>query len=624
MPEEAPTPSPIPEFPIQPSQQQVQQLSAALLVDSLSIMGLGVPSESVESGKLRSWLWDFHGNFEPELNEALGADALEEYSCRVMVLPSLEPASDLSPAALLAIRTRIYAVIGLVVDEEPSRTGDRLWGVYRQAIFAHNLLSSSRHMQAELRSVDVMIKLLQRHSPGRFPIGWNHGVTTDDIRDTVVKRLLHPEGIFRDVGRWLRVTKDKSLGPDLNSAMIDPVLARTAIASMIATRSKERHGEIQRTMSEIHALVEMEHELIEDSRIDSFCNNFRIGVAERFSLGSRGHLELGSALGTNADLHPITHDELHEIDRVIDQVASGNPPQEAEIPRGHNEVTRHKGDHSFEPITPSRAFIVWRGAPESAAEARRTLPRVLQATVRTAWLATFGTSTILEYFADQRYQEYDPEFRGAAIKSGSPFTTLSMPIAIHPEEFPVKDWMTFVLSQAIPGSAPTGSVLSFGINAVRLLNSADELLRADPGQSFACSMSAIEACIGGRGTDLSEKVSRRAARLLVPNPLMRAKAIDSFRNLYNMRSRVVHGDDCRVSQRQAVFMRYLASCVVYGLAGFARAAPRFGLPSTEDGIRKYLDTDAFTPGALMGAIVPGFANSVMCSAGPSSSWIQSS
>jgi hypothetical protein len=159
---------------------------------------------------------------------------------------------------------------------------------------------------------------------------------------------------------------------------------------------------------------------------------------------------------------------------------------------------------------------------------------------------------------------------------------------------------------------------------VRLLSSADELLRADPGQSFTCSMSAIEACIGGRGTDLSERVSRRAARLLVPDPLMRAKAIDSFRNLYNIRSRVVHGDDCCVSQRQAVFMRYLASCVVYGLAGFARAAPRFDLPSTEDGIRKYLDSDAFTTGALMGAIVPSFANRVMCSAGPPSSWIQSS
>ena len=71
-------------------------------------------------------------------------------------------------------------------------------------------------------------------------------------------------------------------------------------------------------------------------------------------------------------------------------------------------------------------------------------------------------------------------------------------------------------------------------------------------------------------------------------------------------------------------MRYLASCVVYGLAGFARAAPRFDLPSTEDGIRKYLDSDAFTTGALMGAIVPSFANRVMCSAGPPSSWIQSS
>jgi hypothetical protein len=624
MPEEARRPLPVPEFPIQPSKQQVQRLTAALLADSLSVLGLGVPSQRTESGKLQSWMWGFHGDFEPNIEQTLGKDALAEYRRSVRDVPSIESVAGLSPAQILAIRTRLYAIFGVVEDRDLRQAGDWLWEVYKQAVFAHQWLRNSDTAPGNLRIVEVMTDLLQRHSRQKFESGWNHGLTMEDVRSVVVTSLLHPDAIFCDICCWIRILKDGKLGRDDNSAELDTELARNAISAIIVSRSAERLSDVQRCMSQILALSEMEHELLEDSQIDAFCHNLRISSSEVFPLGPRGHIELGSPLGTSANSQPITGEELAQIDEILEEhKRRTRSPEDEERYRQARAWEKQSAAHNFEPITPSRALIVWRGAPSSAEAARRSLPILLRATVRTAWLATCGSDSALRLFLDQRYREADPEFRGPAVFDSDGAFVLARPIAIHPEEFPVKEWMTFVLSQAIPGSAPSGAALSFGINAVRLLNSADDLLRVDLGQSFACSMSAIEACIGGKGTDLSEKVGRRAARLLVPTPLMRAKAIDSFKTLYSVRSRVVHGDDCRVSRSQAVFMRYLASCVVYGLAGFARAAPRFGLPSSEDGIRKYLDQDAFSDGPLMGAATPWFANKVLCSDGPASTWLES-
>ena len=629
MPEEAPKPFPDPKFPIQPSKEQVQQLTAALLMDSLSIMGLGVPSEKVDSGKLQSWLWDFHHHFDKAFIRTHGAGAHLEYMRKLGQLPSIGPSAELGAASLLAIRTRIYAILGIASDGDPEDAAGVLWGVYRQAVFAHHLLRSSHDLQTGLQSVRMMIDLLGRHSRQRFPIGWNHGVTNEDIQSVIVSRLLTADAAFEDIRQWIRILQAKSLGPDRHSAELDVAAARSAVLQLVHRRAEARHTEIQRAMNEIHALIEMEHELVEDSLIDPFCHNFRIGANERISLGKRGYVELGSALGTDAARQPMTHESRLELENFVDDFLADpeSTTRETEQTTGAAMRRIRDIDTNFQPITPSRAFIVWRGAPGSAAEARRVMPRLLRSTVRTAWFATCGNENILRYFADNRYQEFgvdqsfEPQERGPAIQSRETDLALARPIAIHPEEFPVKDWMSFVFGQAIPGTAPAGSALSFGINAVRMLNSADEVLRVDAAQSFACSMSAVEACIGGKGGDLMERVSRRAARLLVPAPSLRADAIDLFKKLYDSRSRFVHGGDCEISHRQAVFMRYLASCVAYALAGFAKAAPRFELPSSEDGIRKYLDSDVFSEGALIGTVTPEFLIDVLGSKQLQSCWV---
>jgi hypothetical protein len=398
---------------------------------------------------------------------------------------------------------------------------------------------------------------------------------------------------------------------------IDQTTASAAVRRLIEARVGDRADRVQRVISELHALSDMEHELVEDSLIDPFVTCLRIGPAERFSLGPRGHLVLASAFHSDSTSATLPEGFAEGLDFVSAPGETSDAHGDDRSP-AHNHTPDDR-DLAYETIASARAFIVWRGAPRSAAEARTQIPLLLRSTVRTAWLAALANEPRLEYFLDSRYQERDWWYRGAVVSVTHAMRT--MVIARNPEPFPIRSWMAFVLGQAIPAGGSTIDTPSFGINAVRLLNSADELLRIDPSQSFACSMAAVEAGLGSRGSELGEKIGRRATRLLIPELAGRKGAQELFKRLYNLRSRVVHGDTCAVTPRQAVFMRYVASCVTYALAGFAKAEAMFGNPSSEDAIRKSLDQSEFEPGQPIGTIEPSFLISVLRSDRALSSWV---
>ena len=620
MPEEtqAPVP-PSPAFPVSLPKQQLQQLTAALLSDSLSLLGVGVPSSEIQAGALQRWLWDFEGDFDGEVRNIHGQAGLAEFHHYVRNPPAIEASTNLSAAALLALRTRVLAVIGLLDHEQRKEAGQTLWGIYRQATFANQMLRGPEYLQPQLRSQAILSTIVAKQLRLPPDFGWADGLAPEDIRWVVTNRLLDAESIYQDFLAWARVAKAGKLGVETTSAELDADEARAAIKNLIQDAVIRRSSGIQKAISELCAIREMEHELIEDSLIDPFCHNLIIGATEKFNLGDRGVFELDSAFGTCADSVPITSEVMLDIMSAIE---NAEVPPEPGSSQKDADARRSNCPTNFQSISPTRMFIAWRGAPCSASEARRRIPTILRATIRTAWLATLGNDPVLEYFADQRYQEADRQHRGAAIQNGYGIN-LAYPIAEFPEEFPIRQWADFVLSQAIPGSSDSAAdSRSFGINAMRLLNSADELLRVNPGQSFACSMAAIEACIGGKGENLADRVARRSARLLMPEIELRAKAVELIKFLYNIRSRIVHGDDCDVSVRQAAFMRYIASCVVYALAGFAQAAPRFGLPSTEDGLRKHVDDDGYSPGKLIGTVTPEFLVELLKSETLRAAWLR--
>jgi hypothetical protein len=610
MPEDTPAPvPPSPAFPVNLPKQQLQQLTAALLSDSLSLLGVGFPSCEIDSSALQQWLWQFEGGFDDEVKSIHGQAGLDQFHHDVRNPPAIEASANLPPASLLALRTRVLAVIGLLDHEQGKGTNQTLWGVYRQSTFANQVLRGPECFQPQLRSQAILSTIVAKQLRLPSDFGWAHGLTAEDIRWAVTNRLLDAESIYEDFLAWARVVKAGKLGAETTSAELDTDEARAAITFLIEDATRRRSTGIQRAVSELCAIREMEHELIEDSMIDPFCHNLRMGAREKFNLGDRGAFELDSAFGTCENSVPMTSEAMLDLMSELENAAG---PTAQESSQKDADARPSRRETNFQSISPTRMFIAWRGAPCSASEARKRIPTVLRATVRTAWLATLGNDPVLEYFADQRYQEADPQYRGAAIQSCYWGINRAYPIAEFPEEFPIRQWADFVLSQAIPGSRDSGAdSRSFGINAMRLLNSADELLRVNPGQSFACSMAAVEACLGGKGENLADRVARRSARLLVPEIELRAKAVELIKLLYNTRSRIVHGDDCDVSVRQAAFMRYTASCVVYALAGFAMAAPRFGLPSTEDGLRRHLDEDGYSPGALIGTVTPRFLVDVL-------------
>jgi len=619
MPEETPAPvPPSPAFPVSLPKQQLQQLTAALLSDSLSLLGHGIPSTEASEGALQRWLWDFEGDFGDEIKGTHGKAALADYRSLVRHVPAIDSPATLSPAALLALRTRVYAVFGLLEPEQNKAGSQQRWGFYRQAAIANQVLRGPGSDQHRLRSELELGKIAVKHLQLSSGLGWSSGLTAQDVRWFVAHRLLDAQSIYEDFHDWASVVKSGALGTEPATAELDVDAARAAIKKLVQDVMSRRTSGIHQTLSELCAIREMEHALIEDSMIDPFCHNLRIGTCERFALGDRGTFEIDSAFGTWSEMVPLTSERMLEINSRLENAEGVG---ESKPSRERLEADRRAVATNFQSISPTRIFIAWRGAPCSADEARKRIPTILRATVRTAWLATLGNDPVLEYFADQRYQESDQQYRGAAIQSDYGIG-LAYPIAEFPEEFPIRQWADFVLSQAIPGSIDSAAdSRSFGINAIRLLNSADELLRVNPGQSFACSMAAIEACLGGKGENLSDKIARRSARLLVPEIEMRSKAVELIKLLYNTRSRVVHGDECDVSVRQAAFMRYIASCVVYALAGFAKAAPRFGLPSTEDGLRKHLDEDGYSPGKLIGTVTPRFLVEVLNSENLRVAWV---
>jgi hypothetical protein len=228
---------------------------------------------------------------------------------------------------------------------------------------------------------------------------------------------------------------------------------------------------------------------------------------------------------------------------------------------------------------------------------------------------------MLEYFADPNHVCRSAMNRGASIEREWGLDDV-YPISTFPENYPVQNWIQDVLGYAVLES-PSASDEIPSTNAVRLLNSADALREVDPARAFLCAMTAIEVGLGGKGSDLSEKVSRRMARLLIPALSARAGAIEVFKGLYDIRSRIAHGDDYRVSTRQAVFMRYVASCVTFSLCGYMRTAKRLGNPSSLDEVRKALDAGQFTADIPIGAEHHPFLVSVVASPAELANWVGS-
>lgn len=97
-------------------------------------------------------------------------------------------------------------------------------------------------------------------------------------------------------------------------------------------------------------------------------------------------------------------------------------------------------------------------------------------------------------------------------------------------------------------------------NAVSLLIESDA--QNNKAISTSLSIAAIEALLGEKGAEISEKISTNIAVLLEPDLNKRTAAEKFFKDLYNLRSRTLHGESLEDEEKISEKARHLAAAVL--------------------------------------------------------------
>ncbi len=121
-------------------------------------------------------------------------------------------------------------------------------------------------------------------------------------------------------------------------------------------------------------------------------------------------------------------------------------------------------------------------------------------------------------------------------------------------------------------------------NAVRLLSEADR--QTSDAVKLALSVTALEALLGKKGSEIAGNLADGIAVLLEPDPSHRAAASEFVKKLYDARSRVLHGDSVDDAGVPVEAARTLAAGCLYGLC-------------FRDGLRHRLGDDPDAPEALL-------------------------
>ena len=101
-------------------------------------------------------------------------------------------------------------------------------------------------------------------------------------------------------------------------------------------------------------------------------------------------------------------------------------------------------------------------------------------------------------------------------------------------------------------------------NAIQLLAEADS--QSENGIAIALTVTAIEALLGRKGESIAKILSENVATLLEPDaPEHRRKAESFVRQLYDIRSRVLHGDQVSGTMSTRRDARLLASAVMFAI-----------------------------------------------------------
>jgi len=460
---------------------------------------------------------------------------------------------------------------------------------------------SLRHAEvpAALHSVERVAKRIEQAMGLPEALSWRAGIETDDIHTLCCIHLFRA-ALLSQAYKTLVLWATKSRLVFGNEEGVGGPEAIESVKSALKTAKGEwitfADDYVQALLRELGLLAEHETDFV-----------FPLERLQMFSLIGVHHSGACLSLGDNrlfhiqpvADINPRLRPpgEWRENDDLVD---SPSPPRPRDWPSESDLVGNEIFRGAFESVAPigdCRVLATWRGSPRTVAAAREQIPRVMGSAITTAVMAQNFNESMLELLVSPLYTSRLDEFRTAAIDPFERWFCLN--IESSPPDFPIAKWLTVVLKESLHAADRS---LAFVGNASRLLLGADNLLHHSPEHSFVCSVAAIETCVGSRGESISASLASSSARLVCPDTELRSTAVKVFKALYDLRSRVVHGEPVTVTRREAVFMRFIASCVIYNWTGFAKAQMMMDGDVTRNALRTFLGlTDLYNNAPIPGS-----------------------
>jgi hypothetical protein len=169
----------------------------------------------------------------------------------------------------------------------------------------------------------------------------------------------------------------------------------------------------------------------------------------------------------------------------------------------------------------------------------------------------------------------------------------------YPRTNPPSDWLVALLNAYFSSPTKKDSIDRRVRNALHLLVQSDQQKHTAVG--IALSVAAIEALVCRKSGDIANMFADNTASILEPDPTFRAAAVDFAKDLYDARSRVLHGDMLEheaTTRRQA---RVLAAAVLKAILERRDFQRRAGVESeTPDALLDELRRGKWVPGQLTG------------------------
>jgi len=146
-------------------------------------------------------------------------------------------------------------------------------------------------------------------------------------------------------------------------------------------------------------------------------------------------------------------------------------------------------------------------------------------------------------------------------------------------------------------------------NAARLLVEADH--QSNHAIGLALCITAIDALLGKSGAESSIRLADAVAGLLEPEVVARRRATEYFLALYNLRSRVLHGESLKETDDLRKEARLVAIHVLYSVWSHLQFFEKFSLDESSSQTSKQLKPEEFFRRLREDFVKPGLPMGVM-------------